>query len=200
MNAAVAEVENFKMVKQQNIQTEMDVMKIVRGYVKRTPPIKGELSYLIKEFLVQKRFMHKGSNDQKLLALDYCPGAELFMLLRSKRRLEIPSVKFYAANIILGLEALHSLGIVYRDLKPENVLIGADGYTKLCDFGLSLITEPPVIYRQEKEQDYNNCSYDKDPLNSSFSSSNSSLQGFKSQDGSATTFFGTFEYTPPEFF
>ena len=59
--------------------------------------------------------MHRGKDERKLLALDYCPGGELFMLLRSKRRLEIPAVKFYAANVILGLEALHSLGIVYRE-------------------------------------------------------------------------------------
>jgi len=123
--------------------------------------------------------MHKGKDDQKLLALDYCPGGELFMLLRSKRKFDLPNVKFYAANVILGLEALHSLGIVYRDLKPENVLIGADGYTKLCDFGLSLISEPPVVYKKEQDEEEDN-SQRSDPLNSSFSSSNSSLHGFKS--------------------
>ena len=91
------------------------VQKIIKDYCRHNPPVEGELSHLVKEFLVQKRFMHKGKEDHKLLALDYCPGGELFMLLRSKRRFEIPQVKFYAANIILGLEALHSLGIVYRE-------------------------------------------------------------------------------------
>jgi hypothetical protein len=51
----------------------------------------------------------------------------------------------------------------------------------------------------EQDEEDNN-SQKTDPLNSSFSSSNSSLQGFKSQDGAGTTFFGTLEYTPPEFF
>lgn len=73
------------------------------------------------------------------------------MLLRQKKRFELSAVKFYASNIILGLEALHSLGIVYRDLKPENVLINSDGYTKLCDFGLSLILEPEQEKKENKD-------------------------------------------------
>ncbi len=47
--------------------------------------------------------------------------------------------KFYFAEILLGLEYLHSKNIVYRDLKPENVLIDTDGHVRLADFGLSKI-------------------------------------------------------------
>ena len=46
-------------------------------------------------------------------------------------------MKFYVSQIILAISYLHQNGIIYRDLKPENVLIDRDGYIKLTDFGLS---------------------------------------------------------------
>ncbi len=45
--------------------------------------------------------------------------------------------KFYVAEIILAIEYLHNNNIVYRDMKPENILLGADGHVRLGDFGLS---------------------------------------------------------------
>lgn len=48
-------------------------------------------------------------------------------------------IKFVAANVILGIEHLHNHNIMYRDLKPENVIIFDDGFAKLTDFGLSKI-------------------------------------------------------------
>lgn len=46
-------------------------------------------------------------------------------------------VKFYLAELALALNHLHGLGIIYRDLKPENVLLDSDGHIALTDFGLS---------------------------------------------------------------
>ena len=52
-----------------------------------------------------------------------------------------PRAKFYAAQMVLALEHMHREGVVYRDLKPENVLIDSDGYIRITDFGLSKIDE-----------------------------------------------------------
>lgn len=53
------------------------------------------------------------------------------------KKLGEEGIRFLAANVILGLEELHRNDIMYRDLKPENVIIFQDGYAKLTDFGLS---------------------------------------------------------------
>ncbi|GLE03163.1 hypothetical protein PINS_up012042 [Pythium insidiosum] len=45
--------------------------------------------------------------------------------------------RFYAAELVLGLEHLHSLKVAYRDLKPENILVEASGHLRITDFGLS---------------------------------------------------------------
>ena len=71
--------------------------------------------------------------------MDLCAGGELYYLLHLKGRLNEQAAKFYFAEILLGLEHIHKKGIVYRDLKPENVLLDIDGHIKLADFGLSKV-------------------------------------------------------------
>ena len=66
-----------------------------------------------------------------------CPGGELFNHLRKIKRMSEDEARFYFLEILAGLDHIHSLGIVYRDLKPENLLLDADGHVKIADFGLS---------------------------------------------------------------
>ena len=47
------------------------------------------------------------------------------------------NARFYLAEIVLAIETLHGMGIIYRDLKPENVLLDQDGHIKLIDFGFA---------------------------------------------------------------
>ncbi|XP_057459009.1 serine/threonine-protein kinase WAG1-like [Lotus japonicus] len=72
------------------------------------------------------------------LLIDYCPGGDLHSLLRKQpgNRLTISAARFFAAEVLVALEYLHALGIVYRDLKPENVLLREDGHVMLSDFDL----------------------------------------------------------------
>uniref|UniRef100_A0A1I7VMT6 Ribosomal protein S6 kinase n=1 Tax=Loa loa TaxID=7209 RepID=A0A1I7VMT6_LOALO len=71
------------------------------------------------------------------LILDFLPGGDLFNRLSKEIMFTEDDVKFYLAEIALALGHLHSLGIAYRDLKPENVLLDAEGHINLTDFGLS---------------------------------------------------------------
>ncbi len=68
---------------------------------------------------------------------DYCPGGELFFHLKKLRRFTEGMMRFYSAEIALALSHLHAHNVVYRDLKPENVLLDKNGHIKLTDFGLS---------------------------------------------------------------
>jgi len=64
-------------------------------------------------------------------------GGELFTVLRWNKRFSEKTARFYAACVVLAFEHLHFKNIIYRDLKPENLLISANGYCKLVDFGFA---------------------------------------------------------------
>lgn len=95
------------------------------------------LSSVSHPFVVCLRYAFQ--SDSKLyLVLDYVPGEELFFRMQSHRTgLDIEEVRFYIAEIVVALGYIHSKGIIYRDLKPENVLLDTDGHVRLTDFSLS---------------------------------------------------------------
>lgn len=66
-------------------------------------------------------------------------GGEMFTHLRKLGKFHESVTRFYAAQVILGLEYLHFLDLIYRDLKPENLLIDHIGYLKITDFGFCKI-------------------------------------------------------------
>ena len=87
-------------------------------------------------FLVSLYFTFQ--NESKFyLGLEYVPGGDLYFYKQRVGTLPAADIKLYVAEIGLAISYLHSIGIVYRDLKPENVLIDRDGHIKLVDFGLS---------------------------------------------------------------
>ncbi|XP_072102134.1 ribosomal protein S6 kinase alpha-5-like isoform X2 [Mobula birostris] len=76
--------------------------------------------------------------DAKLhLILDYVSGGEMFTHLYQRDHFSEADVRIYIGEIVLALEHLHKLGIVYRDVKLENILLDSEGHVVLTDFGLS---------------------------------------------------------------
>lgn len=71
------------------------------------------------------------------IIMEFVPGGEFFTHLRAQKRLPVDSSRFYAGQVALVFEYLHSLDIIYRDLKPENLLIDRTGYLKVADFGFA---------------------------------------------------------------
>ncbi|XP_043688364.1 serine/threonine-protein kinase RHS3-like [Telopea speciosissima] len=74
------------------------------------------------------------------LVMEFCSGGNLHSLRQKQpnKYFSEQAARFYASEILLALEYLHMLGIVYRDLKPENVLVREEGHIMLSDFDLSL--------------------------------------------------------------
>jgi protein kinase X len=71
------------------------------------------------------------------MMLEYVVGGELFSYLRNYGRFNSATSNFYACEIISALDYLHGRSIVYRDLKPENLLLDLDGHLKITDFGFA---------------------------------------------------------------
>lgn len=73
--------------------------------------------------------------------MEYVIGGEVFSHLRKMGRFPVDTTRFYIAQIVLAFEYLHKKNIIYRDLKPENLLIDHNGHIKVTDFGFAKVVE-----------------------------------------------------------
>ncbi|XP_076935544.1 serine/threonine-protein kinase OXI1-like [Bidens hawaiensis] len=127
----------------------------INNKVKKTDSNDKHYKRIFFEQGVLRRFQHpllpklRGILSTKNIvgyAIDYCPGRNL-NYLRMKQTDKMFSndfIRFYAAELVLALEYLHQLGIVYRDLKPDNIMIQHNGHLMLVDFDLSTELSPKV--------------------------------------------------------
>ena len=104
-----------------NIKIERDIMQQINH------PFVVKLNYAFQ------------SEHSLYFVTEFLNGGELFFHLCNETRFSEERSRFYAAEIILALQYLHENGIIYRDVKPENVLLDSEGHLKLTDFGLSKI-------------------------------------------------------------
>ncbi|KAK8939309.1 Protein kinase G11A [Platanthera guangdongensis] len=103
-------------------------------------------------------YTHFETEKFSCLVMEFCPGGDLHNLRQKQpgKYFHEQAVRFYVAEVLLALEYLHMLGIIYRDLKPENVLVRDDGHIMLSDFDLSLrCTVVPSLSNSTSSSDPN---------------------------------------------
>eukprot|EP00041_Stephanoeca_diplocostata_P013677 m.241797 g.241797 ORF g.241797 m.241797 type:complete len:354 (-) comp19425_c0_seq1:360-1421(-) len=84
---------------------------------------------------------HFKDNSNLYMVMEFVIGGEMFSVLRAEQKFTEQRTQFYAAQIVLALEYLQHLNVIYRDLKPENLLFDERGYLKITDFGFAKYVE-----------------------------------------------------------
>ncbi|KDN53168.1 protein kinase A, partial [Tilletiaria anomala UBC 951] len=129
--ASPAEPRSYFAVK---VLRKQDVIR--SRQVEHTLSEKDVLAHVSHPFLVNLYSSFQDGLNCYML-MEFVPGGEIFAHLRQAKRFTADAARFYVCNIVLALEHLHARDIAYRDLKPENLLLRADGYVKLADFGFA---------------------------------------------------------------
>ncbi|CAK8542611.1 unnamed protein product [Lathyrus sativus] len=123
--------------------------KLVRAQTER------EILQLLDHPFLPTLYTHFETDRFSCLVMEYCPGGDLHNLRQRQpgKHFSEYAARFYAAEVLLAIEYLHMLGVVYRDLKPENVLVREDGHIMLSDFDLSLrcVVSPTLIRTHDSD-------------------------------------------------
>jgi serine/threonine kinase 38 len=109
---------------------------LIKNQITHVRAEKDILSNANNEWIVDLKCSFQDLNNLYLV-MEYLPGGDLMNLLIKKDILSEDESRFYMGEMVLAIECVHKLNYIHRDLKPDNVLLDADGHIKLTDFGLS---------------------------------------------------------------
>ncbi|KAF1987186.1 kinase-like protein [Aulographum hederae CBS 113979] len=122
-------------------QLRKATLTVHKKLVERTKTERSILESVNRHPFVVKLFYAFQDHEKLYLILEYASGGELFHHLSIDHMFPEETASFYLAEVVLALYHLHkTLGVVYRDLKPENCLLDAEGHLLLTDFGLSKVS------------------------------------------------------------
>jgi serine/threonine protein kinase len=127
-NKATAELFAIKTIRKERL---IKANKVEAVFTERNVMMK-----MVHPFIVSLKFAFQ-TDSKVYLGLEYISGGDLFHCLQKFTIIPIRDVRIYVAEIALALDFLHRNNIIYRDIKPENILIDRQGHIKLTDFGLS---------------------------------------------------------------
>ncbi|KAL5976392.1 hypothetical protein ACLOJK_020723 [Asimina triloba] len=118
----------------------MDIDFLARRRKTLRAQTEREILQMLDHPFLPTLYTHFMTDKLSCFVMEYCPGGDLHVLRQTQpgRCFSEQAARFYVAEVLLALEYLHMLGVVYRDLKPENVLVREDGHIMLSDFDLSL--------------------------------------------------------------
>lgn len=117
--------------------------------------------YVSREVDIMKRLRHPHViqlievielPNSKALVLELAPNGELFDRILESKRFDEGMARKYFQQLMSAVAYCHKKGVVHRDLKAENLLLGEDGSLKVCDFGLSRYTTTQRAFTSEKEK------------------------------------------------
>ena len=109
---------------------------VKRNQVEHTRTERSVLGYMQHPYIVSLHYAFQ-TEDKLYFVLDFCAGGELFFHLGKAHRFGERRARFYTAEILLALEHIHSRSVVYRDLKPENVLLDQRGWCFVLGRGVA---------------------------------------------------------------
>ena len=128
----------MKILKKAKLLASKDIEHVTNEYL--------ILSSVYHPFIIELRGINNTNPITLNFLYEYIPGGSLNTLLKIQKRLPLNSARFYLASIITAFDYLHKKNIIYRDLRPQNILFNKNGYIKLSEFGLAKKLENEVTF------------------------------------------------------